>query len=91
MVNKTYLPSYLCDSSDGSDNNDGSDSCDRNDISDSSDSSDSSDCSNSSDSRNFTKPHFRKKNFFCLPQKTFIKKKISQKKNIYRFKKKIKF
>ena len=40
MVNKTYLPSSLCDSSDSSDSCDSSDSSD---ISDSSDSSDSSD------------------------------------------------
>ena len=40
MVTKTYLPSYLCDSSDVSDS---TDSNDRSDNSDSSDSSDSSD------------------------------------------------
>ena len=40
MATKTYLPSNLCDSSDGSDN---SDSCDGSDNSYSCDSSDSSD------------------------------------------------
>ena len=40
MVTKTYLPSNLCDSNDGSDS---SDSCDRSESSDSRDRSDSSD------------------------------------------------
>ena len=37
MVTKPYLPSYLCDSSDGSDSSDSSDSCDRINSSDISD------------------------------------------------------
>ena len=40
MVTKTYLPSNLCDSSEGSDS---SESCDSSDSSDSSDSGDSCD------------------------------------------------
>ena len=43
IVTKTYLPSNLCDSSDGSDSSNSSDSCDSSDSSDISDSSDSSD------------------------------------------------
>ena len=37
MITKTYLPSYLCDGSYGSNSNDSSDSSDSNDSSDSSD------------------------------------------------------
>ena len=67
MVTKTYLPSYLCDSSD---------------VSDRSDSSDSSDSSNSGDSSDhktlFTKTIFHKKTF--LPNNLFTKKPVHQKK-----------
>ena len=42
-VTKTYLPSYICDSSAGSDTSDSSDSNDSSDSSDSSDSIDSND------------------------------------------------
>ena len=50
MVTKTYLPTYLWDSSDSSDSIDSCDSSDRSDSSDSSESSDSNDSSDSSDS-----------------------------------------
>ena len=40
MINKTYLPSNLCDSSESGDSSDSSDSSDSLDSSDSSDSSD---------------------------------------------------
>ena len=57
MVTKTYLPSYLCDSSGGSDSNDSSDSSDRSDSSDSSDTIDSSDSIDSSDHTFFFYTH----------------------------------
>ena len=53
IVTKTYLLSYLCDSSDSCESSyisDSSDSCDSSDISDSSDSFDSSDSNESIDS-----------------------------------------
>ena len=75
MVTKTYLPTYLWDSSDSSDS---CDSCDRCDISDSSDSSDSCDSSDSSDSSDrsdqkafCTTIFFYKKLFFSI-KKTFF-------------------
>ena len=40
MVTQSYIPSYLCDSRDGSDSSDSSDTSDTSDISDSCDSSD---------------------------------------------------
>ena len=49
-VIKTYLPTYLWDSSDSSDS---SDSCDSSDSSDSSDSCDSCDSSDRSDQKTF--------------------------------------
>ena len=63
---KTYLSTYLCDSSDicdscdSSDSSNGSDSNDTSDRSDSSDSSDRSDSSDSSDKKKLFSP----KNFF---------------------------
>ena len=53
MVANTYLPSYLCDSSDGSDSGDSSDSSDSNDGFDSSD-----------QQTLFTKTIFHKKTIF---------------------------
>ena len=58
MVTNTYLPSYLCDSSDGSD---------------SSESSDNNDSCESSDQKNlFTKTTFHQK--ISLPKNFFTKK-----------------
>ena len=70
MVTKTYLPSFICDSSDGSDS------------SDSSDSSDNSDISDSSDQKTFTTKNFFHiktifSQFFFLHLKTFFHKKKS--------------
>ena len=62
MVTKTFLPSYLWVSSDGSDSSDSSDRSDSNDRSDSSDSSDGSD----------------QVTFFFTKQTYFIKKIIQQ-------------
>ena len=65
MDTKIFLPSYLCDSSYGSDSND---SNDRNDSSYSSDSSDISESSDSSDSSDqttfFTNKLVSQKKFF---------------------------
>ena len=70
MVTKTYIPSYLCDSSDGIDSSDRSGSSDS---SDNSYSSESSDRSNSCDSGD--------QNLFFPPSKTyFTKTKKLQKK-----------
>ena len=72
MVTKTYLPSNLCDSSDGNDSSYRSDNIDRSDRSDSNDSSDSCDSSDSSDSTDSSDSGDRsdKKKFchilFCL-------------------------
>ena len=69
-VIKTYLPTYLWDSSDGSDSPDSFDRSDSSDSSDSSDRSDSRDNSDSSDPKLFsTKNFFHKKTFF--PQNFF--------------------
>ena len=68
IVTKTYLPSNLCDSSDGSDSSNRSDSCDSSDTSDISDSSDSSD----------QKKICQKKTFFLTKQLYFNNKNILQ-------------
>ena len=62
METKTYLPSNLCNSSDGSDSSDSSDG------SDSCDSSDSSDSSDGSDQKTF----FNNKPFFSHKKKLFF-------------------
>ena len=71
MVTKTYLPSYLCDSSDSSDSSDTCDSSDSRDSSDGSDSSDSSDSKDSSDQKTV---------FFTKTKTFFYNTKNSQKK-----------
>ena len=68
MVTKTYLPSYLCNSSDSSDS---SDSCYSSDSSESSYNSDSSDSRDSSNQKNlFTKLLFFHQKFFFTTKKT---------------------
>ena len=72
MVNITYLPSYLCDSSDGNDTIYSSYSSDSSGSSGSSDSSDCSDCSDRSDQTFFfTQFFFHQKSFF-FTKKTFF-------------------
>ena len=61
-LHKTYLPTYLCDSSYSSDSSDSSDSSHRSDSSESSDSSDGSDSSNQKKTF-FTKKLFSQKKF----------------------------
>ena len=71
-VTKSYLPSHLCESSDGSDSRDSSES------SDSSDSGDSSDSYDSSDLKTLlTKTIVHKKNIFFLSEIFFFKTKTS--------------
>ena len=56
ILPKTFLPTYLCDSSDSCDSCDSSDSSERSDSSDSSDSCDQN--------KNFTNNFFHQKTFF---------------------------
>ena len=91
MVTKTYLPSYLCDSSDGSDSSDRNGCSNSSDSSDSFDSSDSSDISNSSDSsdRN-NKAKFRHKKVTHKKyhtRKFFYKNTVLTKKNVFFYQK----
>ena len=73
MVTKTYLPSYICDSSGISDSSDSSYS---GDSSDSSDNIDSSDSSDSSDQKTFfSHKFFSTKN--CLNQKLLSQKYLN--------------
>ena len=65
MVTKTYLPTYLWDSSDSCESSDSSDSSDRSDTSGSSDSSESSESRDTS----YQKTFFTKK---LSSQKTFV-------------------
>ena len=64
-VIKTYLSTYLWDSSDGSDSSDSSESSESSDSSDSSDSSESSESSNSTEQKTylFKKLFSQKKNY----------------------------
>ena len=64
MVTKSYLPTYLCDSSDGSDSRESSDR------SDSSDSSDS--CDRSDQKTLVTKTIVHKKNVFFVKNNFFF-------------------
>ena len=71
-ITKTYLSTYLCDTSDISDSCDGRDSIDSRD---SSDSNDLSDISDNSDQKKEAEKN-TKKNFFCYSKLFIIKKQF---------------